>query len=214
MNELGLGINRLEDAFDYEMFLEKMRVKVEICKAGKQKIEKLDHIKLNYQRSLRLRKMYQVTGELKAVLQKINYPQWWIVLTEDWCGDSAQTLPYIAKMAELNDRIQLKILLRDQNIDIMEQYLTDGKRSIPKLIAFDESGRELFHWGPRPKLISERYKALEKGGFDRKYILEKLHLWYTQNRGKTLEAEILVLLKSCLKTHTRQNSEISSPEID
>ena len=120
-----------------------------------------------------------------------------MVLTEDWCGDSAQNLPYIAKIAECNSLIKLRILPRDQNLDLMDLYLTDQKsRSIPKLVAFDEFGNELFQWGPRPYEAQKLVMELNALGLSKNEFNEKLHLWYGRNKGKSIENEFVELLKS------------------
>ena len=118
-----------------------------------------------------------------------------MVITEDWCGDSAQNLPYIAALAKMNSNISLRILLRDENPDIIDQYLTKGiSRSIPILVAFDEAGEELFRWGPRPKEAQELVEELKANGYIKKDYIEKLHYWYAKNRGNNIEAELTKLL--------------------
>jgi hypothetical protein len=120
----------------------------------------------------------------------------WMVITETWCGDSAQNLPIIAKTAELNDKIDLRILLRDSNSDIIDHYLTDGQsRSIPILVAFDLYGNELFKWGPRPDTAKTLVTNLKHDGFSKEEFNQQLHLWYGRNRGKELESELLQILK-------------------
>lgn len=159
--------------------------------------EKYNITKLNLHRSNRIYKTYSVSEHLKEFVSAIDQPQIWMIITEDWCGDSAQNLPYIVKIAELNPLITLKILLRDQNLDVMDLYLTNGKsRSIPKLIAFDENGSELFQWGPRPKLAQEVVDKAIKSGLDKNAYLEKLHSWYSEDKGRTLEKEFSILLSN------------------
>ncbi len=169
---------------------------------SKEEQELLEYKKLNYQRSTRIEKTYEVSSELKAAVEEIKEPQLWMVITEAWCGDSAQNLPYIAKMASLNDSIDLRIVLRDSNPDIMDQYLTNGTKSIPKLAAFDLEGNELFTWGPRPKEAKDLIAKLKSEGIVKPELYEKLHLWYGRNRGKNLEAEFLELLTKAVHEHT------------
>jgi len=115
-------------------------------------LERANNIKLNHQRSSRIHKSYKPGEELVKAARQIDRPQLWVVLSEHWCGDSAQNLPYLAEIAKLNSNINLRIILRDENPEIMDEYLTDGNlRSIPILIVFDYEGNELFRWGPRPK---------------------------------------------------------------
>jgi hypothetical protein len=156
--------------------------------------ELFEYKKLNFQRTQRIEKSYEVSEELKSEIQTIKEKQIWMVITEPWCGDSAQNLPYLAKIASLNRNIDLRIVLRDSNPDIMDLYLTHGTRSIPKLIAFDLEGNELFTWGPRPKAAQELMNQWKNEGIVKPELYEKLHLWYGRNRGKEIEAEFLEIL--------------------
>lgn len=156
-----------------------------------------NYTKLNVHRSKRIDRVYKVNEEFRSILSGITSPQIWMVLTEDWCGDSAQNLPYIVKIAEENPLITLRILERDKNLDIMDLYLTNGKsRSIPKLVAFDEDGKELFQWGPRPKEAQSNVEQWKESGLTKTEFMEKLHLWYAGNRGKSIESEFMWLLCS------------------
>jgi hypothetical protein len=153
-----------------------------------------EYTKLNFQRSSRINKTYNVSSNLCETMKKISKNQLWMVITEDWCGDSAQNLPYIAKISECNLKIDLRILLRDHNLDIMDLYLTNNKlRSIPKLVAFDEVGNELFQWGSRPKEAQDLVTRLKEEGKTHDEFIEQLHLWYGKNRGKSLESEFQIL---------------------
>lgn len=153
-----------------------------------------DYRKLNFQRSSRLEKTFIPLEETKQIFSKINSPQKWIVITESWCGDSAQNLPVIAKLAQLNNNIDFKIVLRDSNLEFMDLHLTNGGRSIPKLIAFDENNNELFQWGPRPVEAQNLFSRLKNDGIEKSEINKELHLWYGRNRGKEVEREITELL--------------------
>ncbi|NIS38380.1 thioredoxin family protein [Candidatus Saccharibacteria bacterium] len=155
-----------------------------------------EYRKLNFQRCQRIHKTYQMSDELKAELQKFDNPQLWMVISEDWCGDSAQLLPYIAEIAKMSNKIDLRILYRDENADIMEKYLTNGTRSIPKLIAFDDTGNEVFRWGPRPQEAAELFKEGRENGLPKSEIITKLHAWYSKDRGISIEKEFLNILKS------------------
>ncbi len=153
-----------------------------------------DYKKLNLQRSNRIDKSYDPSEEIKKAVQEVKDKQMWMVITEPWCGDSAQNLPYIAKISALNDNIDFRIILRDSNPDIMDEYLTNGTRSIPKLVAFNEEGVELFAWGPRPKAAKELIQKLKSEGIVKPELYEKLHLWYGRNRGQDVESEFLEII--------------------
>ena len=188
----------LNNGLKYSDFLDTTREKIDKNKdkliSDQAKIT-FDMLNLNYRRSMRIQKNYKIDEELKTILEKIEEPQIWMILTEDWCGDSAQNIPYIAKMAEENPLIDLRIFPRDENLDIMDKYLTNGKsRSIPKLVAFDRDGNELFQWGPRPKEGQDLVEVLKSSGMPKVEFIEKLHLWYARNKGKALEQDFISLL--------------------
>lgn len=152
---------------------------------------------LNEARLNRLDKTMVVTDEVKQFLAGLQRDYTWLVISEGWCGDAAQILPIINKMAEAAPRIDLKIVLRDDNPELMDLYLTNGTRSIPKLIIIDRNTSEvLAHFGPRPdgagKLIAD-YKA-EHGMVDEpaKVALQK---WYLADRGVSTQKEIMALMQ-------------------
>jgi hypothetical protein len=164
-------------------------------KLSNEEKELFEYKKLNMQRSSRIERTYDVSGELESLIKNIKDKQIWMVITEGWCGDSAQILPYIVKMAEVNSNIDLRILLRDSNPDIMDLYLTNGTKSIPRLVVFDIEGNELFTWGPRPKVLQSLIHQWKREGIVRPELYEKLHLWYSRDKGKEIEAEITEILK-------------------
>jgi hypothetical protein len=167
----------------------------------KSSAKKLDYKILNLKRSLRISKYYKLNEDLKKIINEIDEPQLWMVITENWCGDSAQNLPYIAAIAEQNPLIQLIVLLRDSNPEIMDQFLTNGTRSIPILVGFNESGEELFRWGPRPKAAIQLIKQWKAEGLEKDEWMEKLHSWYSKNKGAEIEKDLTELIKKEEITH-------------
>ncbi len=155
---------------------------------------RFENSKMNLQRSKRIHKTFKPGDAITDLLANIENKQHWFVLTETWCGDSAQNIPCIAEFAKMNENIDLKLLFRDRNLDIIDQYLSNGTRSIPKLIAFDESGKELFQWGARPKEAQDLINQLKEEGKTKEEFLEKLHLWYGRNKGKAIEEEFIEIL--------------------
>ena len=152
--------------------------------------------KLNFARSTRVEKQFVPSDKLTGAVDKISKQQLWLVLTESWCGDSAQNLPVLAKISRLSKNVELRILLRDSNLEIMDKYLTNGTRSIPKLVAFDEEGKELFRWGARPAASQKLINELKEKGLQKNEWLLELHKWYANNRGKEIEKELLGLLNN------------------
>ncbi len=149
---------------------------------------------LNLQRSSRIRRTYAPSADVLHAVERLNARQSWVVLSEPWCGDSAQCVPYIAGIAALSESIDVRIFLRDANPDLMDLWLTGGKRSIPKLVAFGASGEELFRWGPRPREAQELVDRMLAEGVEKRLRLEQLHRWYGKNRGRAIEEELLQLL--------------------
>lgn len=189
--------NKLQNALSYKQFrqLSERNVKeVNLDFLNEMERAYYNYRKLNLARVIRVEKSYTPSEEAKNILSKIIEPQIWLVITEDWCGDSAQTLPVIAALSELNDNISLKIILRDTNLDLMDLYLTHGKRSIPKFIFFDKELNELFDWGPRPSQAITLINDLTKQGVNKQEVTKQLHLWYVKDGGFSTEKEILAKL--------------------
>lgn len=151
--------------------------------------------KINFQRTSRLNKTFIPDDKTKEIFSQIHGTQQWYVISESWCGDSAQNLPIIAKLASLSEKINFKIVLRNFNLDFMDLYLTNGNRSIPKLIVFDKNENELFVWGPRPAEAQNLFAKLKNDGVEKSEINKQLHLWYGRNRGKEVEKEITELME-------------------
>ncbi|AVR45085.1 thioredoxin family protein [Christiangramia fulva] len=186
--------------FTYKEFFEWMQ---SLAKAGKtsgddQTQVLADFTALNCRRMSRLNKTLILNDELKKALDTISEVQEWIVITEAWCGDSAQNLPLIAKMADFSDTIELKIILRNKNPELMEKYLTNGSKSIPKLIVFNKSGKELFAWGPRPvpaQALLEEWKR-EPAGRNWEAFETELHTWYARDKARTIQQEFIEIFKN------------------
>ncbi len=182
---------QIERGMEYTDFVALMEKQAADKSAG----EMQAFVDLNAHRTRRLLKTHKPSDELLTAVRRIKRPQTWLVLTEPWCGDSAWSLPIISLLAESNPQITLRIVLRDTNPEVMQLYLTNGKMSIPKFVAFAEDGRELFRWGPRPEQAGKLYQSLRAENLPHEEIEEKLHLWYGRDRGQAIEAELLALLK-------------------
>jgi hypothetical protein len=158
---------------------------------------------LNVQRMHRVEKTIEVLPEVKEQLIGVNRPQTWLVLSEGWCGDAAQSLPVMKALADLNPNIGLRVLLRDENPELIDQYLTNGiARSIPKLIAVDPTtGSVLFTWGPRPMVLQETFYGMRSEGLPYDVIKEELQRWYNKDKTVTIQRE-LATLASATSTET------------
>lgn len=183
--------------FTYESFRNKIEEKIvsnSSIQLNEEARKLFEYTKLNLQRMKRVDKTFNVSDELQLLLSAIKTKQNWVVITEGWCGDSAQNLPALAKIAKVNPLIELQIIERDDNPDIMDLYLTNGTKSIPILISFDENGNELFRWGSRPKEAQMLVTRLKSEGMEHDAFVEQLHLWYVKNKGVALEGELKTLL--------------------
>lgn len=155
----------------------------------------LNYSMLNDRRMKRLDKTIHLSEETISSVKDVQAPVTWLVLTEGWCGDAAQTLPIINKMANESDQIDLKIVLRDENEELMNQFLTNGGKSIPKLIALDQNNDVIDSWGPRPSVptkMVEDYKK-EHGKLDADFKKE-LQVWYNKDKGINTQQDMLKLL--------------------
>ena len=161
----------------------------------------LDYTRMCLQRMNRWNKTAKVSAKMTQLMESIQEPQIWLVITEAWCGDGAQSIPYLAKLAELNPKIKLRIIMRDEYPEIMDAYLTNGARSIPKLVAFTEDLKvELFTWGPKPLYLMNRHKEYkhDSKGLSYSGFLEEIHLWYAKNKNQDLETELFPLIRASL----------------
>lgn len=153
----------------------------------------LEYTKLNASRQYRWLKKGILSDKTKLTIQSISEKQTWVLITEPWCGDAAHSVPFIYLMSELNPNIQLQIQLRDSDESEIDTYLTNGGKSIPKLIVRDSEGKDLFVWGPRPvecQVLFDDLKQQNKTFEDQKIALQK---WYNEDAGHLIQEEICAL---------------------
>jgi hypothetical protein len=152
----------------------------------------VDYTKLNLQRMERIYKTTTVSPELNTALKKITSPQTWVVITEAWCGDAAQNIPLLAMLADIHPYIQLKLVLRDENLDLIDQFLTNGGRAIPILLVLNEQQELLHKWGPRPQLAQDlviAYKQYPNMTFDEFKV--QLQVWYNKDKTHAQQQEFI-----------------------
>ena len=154
--------------------------------------------KMNVQRMKRLNKNIQLQPELLQVLKGFNRKVTFLVITEGWCGDAAQNVPVFNKLLEYTNEIDLKLILRDENLKVMDAFLTSGGRSIPKLIALDSATLELLgSWGPRPEaaqfMVTE-FKKIDNGDYSE--FVKEVQLWYARDKTFSMQNELVDLLKA------------------
>lgn len=160
----------------------------------------VEHTKLNYSRMKRILKTIEPLDDVTNTTDCFDDKITWLVIAESWCGDAAQNVPVMQIMAEVNPNINLRVILRDENSDLMNRYLTNGGKSIPILICLDENLNELGTWGPRPNVLQGWLKK-EKANptMEMSELKEQFQIWYTKDKGQTLQQEMLLLMKGWLQ---------------
>jgi hypothetical protein len=113
-----------------------------------------------------------------------------LVIAEDWCGDASNTVPIVAKFTESVPGWELRVIQRDTYPEVMDQYLTNGSRSIPIVIALDESFQEIGHWGPRPTEL-QAWVMANKATMAKSELYPQIRKWYARDRGATTLREVL-----------------------
>ncbi|HEX8567140.1 MAG TPA: thioredoxin family protein [Pyrinomonadaceae bacterium] len=174
------------------------RVVAEGKTTGPNQSEELaQYTKLNQARMRRLFKTSELNGSLLETARNVKANWIWLILTEAWCGDAAQNIPPIEKIARENDRIKTLYLLRDENLELMDKYLTGGAQAIPKLICLDaETFEEIGTWGSRPQAAYDLFYSLKEQGLEKTEIIEKIHRWYIEDNTESLQAEFEKLIQN------------------
>lgn len=190
--------NTINNSFSYEHYLNDLKQLVSDHKSsGNQQSEELsNYTKLNQARIKRLTKTQKVNDEITKTINLLNSKITFLVLTESWCGDAAQTVPVIYKVAEESENTSLKIAYRDENSELMDQFLTNGNQAIPKLIVLDNNNNVIADWGPRPstatKMVND-YKQKHGGLSDQ--FKEDLQIWYNKDKGLDTLNDLNTMLK-------------------
>ena len=191
--------NSLPKAISYEGFEHLIdRLLLEGKTTGEDQSEFMVSLtKLNRQRMKRIDNTLEFTPEQLASFKQIAKGQLWLVISEAWCADGAQIVPVLAKIAQSNPLIDLKIVLRDENPDLMNQYLTNGGKAIPILIIADAQSLEVLHvWGPRPKVATQMVEAYKKEhGKLTPEFKEDLQKWYNQDKGQNILSDLQAFFK-------------------
>lgn len=193
---------RLDSGLSYSEYLDNWRKKLQTPMAGLDKATRkvCHYARYNMERHDRVAKQYVPSDDLTNALASIDSPQEWMVLVEEWCGDAAFAMPIIGAAAAASEHVRLRILHRDENLDLMDRYLTNGSRSIPKLVAFDEDGAELFQWGPRPAVVQAAREQLVRQGHESAEIVLRLVEMYEDGTWIETDGELARLIAASVAT--------------
>ncbi|MGY6650007.1 thioredoxin family protein [Wenyingzhuangia sp. IMCC45574] len=187
----------LRNSFSYNEYQEKMLAFVETKSSSgtDQSEEMVKYTKLNQSRMKRLNKTLTIDDDSLKTIHSINEKYTWLVLTESWCGDAAQTMPVMHKIAEQTPNIDLKVAFRDENSTLMNYFLTNGNAAIPRLIILNEQGKVVGDWGPRPTTATKKVNDFkrEHGGLTTEFK-EQLQIWYNKNKGVDTLNDLKVLM--------------------
>ena len=194
-----LSPERLASAYNYPAYRQLIDDLVAAGKTtGPQQSELLtNYTVLNVQRMHRLDKTVRLLPELVAAAAGLPAPYHWLIITEGWCGDAAQTVPVLEALAQASaGRLTTHYLLRDDNLDLIDQYLTNGNRAIPKLLVLRPDTRAVVaHWGPRPAPAQALVSRLKAEGMAHDDFIRELHAWYAHDRTQTTQRELLALVQ-------------------
>ncbi|MGB7784518.1 MAG: thioredoxin family protein [Salinimicrobium sp.] len=191
----------LENSLTYQEYMDLMEdLVLAQSTTGEINKERVDFTALNYKRSRRLNKKLQLAESEVSIFNRLQTKQVWLLITESWCGDAAQTLPVLNKLAEASENIELRVVLRDEHPELMDHFLTNGTRSIPKLIILNPDLEVMTTWGPRTaaatKLVTD-YK--EKFGKIDAEFKTQLQMWYNKDKGESIINELATVVQDLEK---------------
>ncbi|MBL7472363.1 thioredoxin family protein [Robertkochia sediminum] len=188
----------LKEAMPYEEFRKEVFQLLETNRVtGKEQSDAYLHYTLmNEKRMDRWEKTFRIPEGVAEAVSAFTGKVTWLVITEGWCGDGAHALPVMKKLADLNENITLKMVIRDEHPELMDEFLTNGARSIPKLLMLDEAtGMVSATWGPRPseaaRMVEDEKR--EKGELSPQFRAD-LQMWYNRDKGKNIAADLADLL--------------------
>ncbi len=156
----------------------------------------INYTMLNDRRMKRWDKTVKISQEIQDRIAEFNEKITWLVLTESWCGDAAHLMPVMNKIAELNNNIDFRVVLRDENDMLMNQFLTNGSKSIPKLIMIDNASGEVINsYGPRPDKATNMVNDYKKEhGVLTPEFKEDLQRWYNKDKGQSTLKDLTAIL--------------------
>lgn len=187
-------LKSIAKAIDYNSYIELVnKLAKNKSTTGAQTEERIKYTKLNASRMRRLDKTIHLSDKEKESFKHCK-KQTWLIISESWCGDAAQSLPILNKIAETTNAIDLKIVMRDEHLELMNLFLTNGAQAIPKLIILDAATNVITTWGSRSKnatAIVTAYK--EKHGKVDAVLKEQLQVWYNNDKGVSIINDIMAI---------------------
>lgn len=180
---------------EYEALIERLAEEGKTT-GPKQSVSLANFTRLNLHRMNRLAKTFELEDAVKSTVRQDGRKKIWLTITEAWCGDAAQNIPIIEKIAAENDNIKTRYILRDEHPELIDRFLTFGARSIPKVIALDADTLEiLWTWGARPTAVQDLFFQLRDRGIEKPLIIEQVQRWYNEDRGVSIQLEFSELIR-------------------
>lgn len=190
----------LEQALSFDAYLQLTKdiVEEKIPRAGLYQADNtFRYTRSNLERMRKVLDQTVLSQKLYNLLSDLEEEWVWLVLSEPWCGDASWGTPALYIIASATDKIDFRVLLRDQYPEIMKAYQTEGSDSIPKLICLRKRDlKELGSWGPRPKVLQQIVlEGLNKPDFNYRDSVRAIHAWYEQDMAKSIQNELVDLIK-------------------
>ncbi len=180
-----------EKGISYQAYLQNMENEV----ASKIETEYSQYVPMNLQRSKRIAKILQLQELTKTVIKSLTKKVNWLLISEHWCGDASQILPVINAFANFSiGMIDLRVVYRDENPELMEAHLTNGTKSIPKLIQLDENFVITAIGEPRPEEAQKLLKQVKANPETANNYSEILHKWYADDKTISTQKNLIALL--------------------
>lgn len=156
----------------------------------------LHYSKMNVQRMNRVDKTVSLNEELMEALSMVKKKYRLLVISEGWCGDAAQLIPLFNKIADFAPQVfELRIVLRDKNLPLIDAHLTNGGRAIPKLLVIDDNGDLVTEWGPRPDVLQQLMDGWKRETTEMSALAELLHHWYAKDKTQSTQKELAFVFK-------------------
>lgn len=141
----------------------------------------------------------RVPDDLAARARALGGPWRLLVLSEDWCGDAVNSVPVVQRLVERVPGLDLRILSRDANPDVMDAHLTGKSRSIPVVMMLDADFRERGWWGPRPRELQEWVLGPGRGlAGDERH--REIRRWYARDGGRKILEEVVQMMEKGAST--------------
>lgn len=204
MNTLTLtpgSLVAVHGGLDYASYIKQWRAKNTNSMQGLDPVTRRTRFysRYNMERHERVEALWKPSNAFSRAVSADHGAAIWLFITEDWCVDSAYSLPLIHWASEQRADVTLRILLRDENPDIIELFLTKGKRSIPKFVGISSEGGVRFVWGPQPSALRDIRQKLMDSGTEGRIVSSTTVDWYAGEGWLEVERELTSVLTEAAK---------------